>query len=103
MTTITADSVIQRTREHLDAALDDELIVMHIPSGQIYGMAYTATEIWNSLAEPVVFGKLIDQLVGRYDIDPASCAKDVSRFLLALQKQDLAEITPSPVRAGRTQ
>lgn len=97
VTTIRADSVIQRTKNHLDTQLDDEVILMQIESGQIYGMAETAEVIWGQLSEPATFGQLIDHLVEQFDVDRGTCITEVSQFLFDLEKQKFVEINIASV------
>jgi DNA-directed RNA polymerase delta subunit len=86
-------SVLKRGTKYLDTELDDEVILMQVESGQIFGMAETAQEIWTRLSEPVTFGKLLDDLVEHFDVDRATCAAEVSRFLVELQNQEFIEIS----------
>ncbi|MGE0055193.1 MAG: PqqD family protein [Hyphomicrobium sp.] len=92
MAEIDTDSVIKRKEGYLETELDDEIIIMHINSGHIIGFADTAKEIWSQLSEPISFGKIVDQLVGEFDVDRDTCIAEVRRFLASLENEDMVEI-----------
>jgi hypothetical protein len=92
MTKIDRGQVIARTATHLETQLDDETIVMDTGSGQIYGMADTAQEIWSALREPIRFDALVDHMVARFAVTPALCGEEVANFLVGLQRAGMIEI-----------
>jgi hypothetical protein len=95
MTTLCAADVIVRTNNSLETELDDETIVMNIASGTIYGLADSAKDIWRQLSEPASFGRLVDDMVARFEVPAALCGKEVSAFLLSLQREGMVEIRKS--------
>ena len=92
MTTISAHSLLRRTENHLETELDGEAVLMHIGSGDLYGFADTAKEIWEQLSAPMSFGNLIDHLIEQFEVDRDTCITEVSQFLFELEKQDIIEI-----------
>ena len=95
MAIVETDSVIHRTQNYMDTDLDDEIILLHVGSGHIYGIADTAKQIWGQLLEPIKFGKLISDLVEQFEIDRKTCVIEVSQFLLEMEKQGLVDIKKS--------
>jgi len=94
-----AYSVIRRTTALMDTDLDSESIILHVKSGKIFGVAETGKRIWDMLAEPVSFADLTHQLTAEYDIDPKSCAEDVSDFLAQLIDAGILEVSPPQTKA----
>jgi hypothetical protein len=85
-------STIRRKESYVDTELDEEVILMHVSSGQIFGMDETARQIWKLLAEPITFGHLVDALLEKFEIERGTCEKDVSAFLGDLQNRGLIDI-----------
>ena len=92
MEPIAADSAIRRTVQHLETPLDGETIIMHLKSGMIYAVADTANVIWSELRQPLLFAKLIDQLLQHFEVDRETCTRDVSAFLQELKRLEIIEI-----------
>jgi PqqD family protein of HPr-rel-A system len=86
------NNTIRRKETYVDTELDDEIILMHVSSGQIFGMDEAAREIWKLLVEPITFAKLIETLLQQFEIDQATCEKDVLAFLAELENRGLIKI-----------
>lgn len=89
MSTINVDSVVVRSSEVMASAVDKELVMMDLQRGMYYGLDGIGADIWERLAQPVRVSDLCDQLVQEYDVDRATCAQDVTAFLLELLEQEL--------------
>jgi hypothetical protein len=91
--TLTLDTVVSRRSDLLSSDLSaTELVMMNLDRGFYYGMEETAKAIWERLAKPCSVANLCDDLVARYDIDRASCERDVLAFLDELLKEDLIHV-----------
>ena len=85
-------SVVVRSDALLTAEVDGELIAMSVDQGACYGMNPVGTRIWALLAEPRSIDSLCDQLVQEYDVDPATCRRDVVDLLEALSAEKLVTV-----------
>lgn len=62
---------------------------MSIETGEYYGLNPVASRIWELLETPHTFNQLIDKLMQEFDIDEASCQRDVEAFLKQMMEKKL--------------
>jgi len=91
--TLDLTSKIQRSTDVLVTELDDEIVVMHVSSGKIIGMADTSRRIWDALEIPMSLNELTDQLVKEYQVDPEVCALETQNFVASLLAAKYAVLT----------
>jgi hypothetical protein len=84
---------IRRREELLEAEVDGELVALHVDRGTCYGYNPTATRIWALLAEPRSLAELCDLLMREYEVDLATCERDVAALLRELETDGLVEIS----------
>jgi hypothetical protein len=70
-----------RNNETISGRLHDEVVMMDINKGKYFAMNPVATHIWDLLEEPASIEELCAKLVQEYDIDEATCTKEVSHFI----------------------
>lgn len=92
---LSLSSVIQRQENYVETELDDEIIVMHVCSGNLIGFADSAKAIWAQISKPILFGEIIDRLLEQFDIERDACVAEVGPFLTALEEEGLIKITHS--------
>jgi hypothetical protein len=76
----------------LEADVDGELIALSVDSGTCYGFNPTATRIWALLEQPKSLSALCDALVADFEVDRATCERDVVALLDDLRKDGLIEV-----------
>jgi hypothetical protein len=88
-----ADSpIIRRKSDLLEAEVEGELIGLHVDNGTCYGFNATATRVWALLEQPRSFEDLCAALTSEYEVDPASCRREVTALLSELEGEGLIEI-----------
>ncbi len=90
--TLDVTSKIQRSPDVLITELDNEIVVLHVSSGQIIGMSDTSRRIWDALEHPSSLDDLTDQLVEEYDIDREICLSETTAFVASLLAADFAAL-----------
>lgn len=85
-------SVVTRSDALLTAEVDGELIAMSVDHGACYGMNPVGTRIWALLAEPRTIDSLCAQLAEEYDVDLATCRRDVLDLLETLGAEQLVTV-----------
>ena len=91
--TLTLNTIVSRRSDLLSSDLSaTELVMMNLDRGFYYGMEETAKAIWERLAEPRTVADLCADLLARYDIDRASCERDVLAFVDDLLQEDLIHV-----------
>ena len=83
--------VVRRGREHVEAEMGDQTVMMSIARGRYFALEDTAQRIWQLMAEPIAVGGIVDRLVEEYDVDRATCEAEVSAFIAELIENGLAE------------
>jgi hypothetical protein len=89
MPAISLDSVLIQRPDLLTNAVDGETILMRLDPAVYYGLAGTAHQIWQLLAEPCSGRTICAQLESMYAVDPDICRAQVEEFLQKLAAEDL--------------
>ena len=98
MTSICSSSRVRRVDSpFVDAELDGELVLMNVDDGDIYGLRYAALQAWKLIDEggawtPVT--GMIASLCEEFEVDAATCLKDLEILLDDLSTVGLAEVAP---------
>jgi hypothetical protein len=87
---ISLDTTIGRDPAHVAALTGErELAIMSIEQGAYYGLNEVATRIWQLIERPQTVASICATLQDEYDIDGASCARDVVACLATLRAEGL--------------
>ncbi|WP_161883200.1 PqqD family protein [Deinococcus alpinitundrae] len=81
----------QANAEVLVTALDDELVLMHPTSNQMFSLNPSGRLVWQAL--PRTEAALAGLLTAQYDLSPEQAGQDVHALLLDLQNRQLAFLT----------
>lgn len=93
--TIDDAMVIARDSGMIDAQVAGELVGLHIESGNCYGFNATATRIWEMIEPPMSFGALCTALTAAFDVDDATCRRDVGQLIDELVREGLVTLSPA--------
>lgn len=97
-TSVGSSSRVRRIgSQFVDAELDGELVFMNVDDGEIYGLRDAALQAWKLIDEggawtPV--SGLIASLCEKFEVDAATCLKDLEVLLDDLREVGLAEVAP---------
>lgn len=83
-----------RLRQHPDqvaAEADGEVLMMHIDSGNYYGLNEVASFLWKQLDTAKSVRELCDAVLGEFDVEEATCLADVLGFLQGMLDDGLIE------------
>ena len=83
------DEIVQRSAKLLDAALDDELVALHVDQGRCYGFNSTATRIWSLIESPIRFHEIQSALMQEFNVDEATCGRELRAVLDDLERDGL--------------
>lgn len=93
---VSEDLLVQRRSELIEAEVDGELVALHVDKGTCYGFNATATRIWALIEQPKLMSQLRDALLAEYDVDPETCAQQLSELLAELEEDGLIEMKRAP-------
>jgi len=88
-------TVLARGDGMIDADIAGELVGLHLESGNCYGFNATATRIWTIIETPTRFGDLCAELTAAFDVDDATCRRDVGQLIGELVAEGLVTLTPA--------
>ncbi|WP_337042141.1 PqqD family protein [Emticicia sp. 17c] len=81
---------IQRKSENvLITNLGDELVMMHLETGNYITLNNLARVIWEKIENPVTADELIAYLLSKYNVSETQCKHETYKFLDSLQAQGL--------------
>ena len=90
--TVDLETIIARSNEVVSTEIDGEVVMMSIEQGNYSGLDGIGSEIWRLLENPLRVSDICDQMMARYDVDRATCEKDVLAFLNDLASDDTVRI-----------
>ncbi len=89
-------AIISRRPGMLDSKIADELVGLHLDSGNCYGFNATATTIWTAIATPTSFAAICAVMRAEFDVDEITCRRETVALIVALVREGLAEVAPAP-------
>jgi len=86
------NSIVKASKDHVDGAMDQEMVLLNMKDGMYYGLNTAATFIWEQLQKPIAVASIRNALVKTYAVDPARCEADLLALLRELKTVNLIEI-----------
>jgi hypothetical protein len=84
--------MIHRDGDWLAAKVGDELVMMSAAKGNYIGLSQVGARIWELIETPRTIESLCDALIAEYDVDPATCRREVDAFLTTLCQHNAIRI-----------
>jgi len=76
----------------LSREVQGEAVLLHLDSGEYFGLDPVATRIWQLIGEKGDLEAVEEALADEYDVDPSVAAADLRRILDELLQKRLIEI-----------
>lgn len=96
MNSIMKDSIITVAKEQVSCDLAGDTAILDLKSGQYYGLNPVGARIWNLIQEPKTVAEVLRVIVDEYDVEAASCERDLVMLIEQLQGKGLVEIKDAP-------
>ena len=61
--------------------IENEAILMHIPTGAYYNLSETSLSFWEALQNQQPLQPVVNQIVNEYEVEPARVIEDLQIFL----------------------
>jgi hypothetical protein len=87
---------VVRTPSALSAEIDGEIVALDVAKGACYGLDRIGSRIWSLISEPIAIEAVCAILAEAYDVDDATCERDVSDLLAELAVEGLVRLEPGP-------
>lgn len=78
--------------EHLSCDLNGEAVLLNMKNGKYYGLNSVGSSIWSVIQVPSTFDYIKGAVLEEFEIDEATCGREVKLFLEQMAKEDLLEI-----------
>ena len=69
--------------------VDEEMIVLHLPTGKYYTFNYTGHLAWKQLAEGRDTSEITVQIMDKFDVDEETAKRDLDTFIAGLKEHNL--------------
>ena len=89
---IEKSSVIRQSEDQVAAEVDGEVVMMSVEKGNYYGLDEVGSRIWALIETPCTLDELCDALAAEFDVERATCERDVTRFLEEMAEQGLVRV-----------
>jgi len=91
---VAIDDVVVAVPSHLSADLGGESIVLELGKELYYSFDQVATRVWSLILEPRRVSDVRDVITAEFDVDAATCEKDLVSFIGSLAGHGLVEVVP---------
>jgi hypothetical protein len=82
-------TVVARNDGFVQAEIDNEIVALNIENGTCYGLNAVGSQIWTLLENPIRIGDICEKLLTEYDVEPATCEREVLELLEELRIEDI--------------
>lgn len=79
-------------KDHLYSDLNGEAVVLSLKNGKYYGLNGVGASIWKTMQTPITFKEIKTAVMQEYEVDDATCDKEVLSFLVKMTEEQLVEI-----------
>lgn len=86
----------RRAESAMSSKVEDDSIILSAEQGKYFSFGPVGTLIWDQLSSAVTREELVDSVCARFEVDTASCGKDVDDFLTQLESAGLVEESKVP-------
>ncbi len=94
MTPVLPSQRVVQSPSALAAEIDGEVVALDVEKGVCYGLNPIGSTIWALLAQPTTLAAVCGALTEVYEIDDATCARDVGDLLADLAAEGLVRLLP---------
>lgn len=88
-------TTVTRSPDQVSGDLDGRVVLLSIENGEYYNMNEVGTRVWELLERPHTVSALIEALLAEFEVEPATCEREVMEFLTQLQKDKLLRVEAS--------
>jgi len=93
---LTFRSIVVASKNQLTCDLSGEAAILHVDSGQYYGLDAVGARVWELVQQPRSAREVCDALLEEYDVEPGRCERDLLQLLESLANAGLIEIREEP-------
>jgi hypothetical protein len=91
---ILKSSAVVAAKNQVWCELIGEAVILHLKSGNYYGLNPVGSRIWHLIQEVRTVGAVLETLLEEYDVAPERCEADLFSLLQNLAANELIVIEP---------
>lgn len=91
---ITPRTIVQRNTQIVASDMGDEVVMVSLARDNYYALDEIGARIWALLAQPLAVDDLCAALRQEFEVDEATCLRDVTVLLEKLVTEKLALVQP---------
>lgn len=85
-------ATIVASRQQISCSLADESVILNLEDGVYYGLNSVASRVWELVQEPRTLSEVRDRLLSEYEIEEASCTRDLVELVRQLHRWKLVDL-----------
>lgn len=86
------ENEVMRGEEPLASQVDSDLVIFSAQQGMYYGTQAVGKRIWSLIETPTRVAQVCDRLEQEFEVDRATCEREVIAFLEQLEEEGLIEV-----------
>jgi len=99
MAPVSLDASISIPDDVIFRELEGEAIILNLATGTYFGLDEVGTRVWMLLTESSSIRRVIDVMVGEYEVESAELERDVLELVSQLSDKGLVKLR-SPAESG---
>ncbi|MCG6941457.1 MAG: PqqD family peptide modification chaperone [Thiohalocapsa sp.] len=100
---LTLETVVRQHPDLVAADADGEVLMMHVDSGNYFGLNEVASFVWYQLELPRTVGDLCSRIRLEFDVEEERCIMDLLAHLRDSIADGLVEVVSSEDQSAATQ
>ena len=88
-------TVVARSTDVVGAELEGSIVLLQIKTGTYLELNGTGTHAWQSMQEPQRFSSLIESCLRDFEVDEATCRREMASFLQGLATNKFIRVESS--------
>ena len=102
MASLNVSNTVKRCSGFVEAEVDGEILALNIDKGTCYGLDKVGSRVWALIAEPKRVSDVCKTLVSEYDVDDATCERQILDLLEDLRAEGMIELHAEPTSRCRS-
>lgn len=86
------DSIVKVAGEQVSCDLAGEVVILHLKSGEYFGLNDVGSRIWNLIQEPKTVGAVLDAVLKEYEVALDQLECDLFALLEQMVTNELIEV-----------
>jgi hypothetical protein len=89
---VSLSSTVVAAPGQISCELSGETVILAVDAGTYFGLNSVGCRVWGLIQTPECVGRLCQTLVAEYDVDPATCEREVLELLTQLAQERLIDV-----------